>query len=422
MVSIQTKEKTMKIDIRLSLIVIVLFLLGCSKNDIHYNNLQNNALQSQLQTIVDQLLSDYTTKYPGYPGGLALQVISKKQSWFVYSGMDPGISNQTHFRAASITKSFTATAILLLHQQGRLNINDPITGNMPGTNIPYVPGDENYAIPYKEQITIHQLLQHKAGVFDITNDLIPDTVSADVPYKGHYYVEWILEQDPTHTFTFDELLEVNAVCQLSYFKPGTGYHYSNIGYSILGKIIERVSGMTFADFVLNHVIVPMGLTHTTLPFLGTDQNLPEPFSPGFYYLPEIMNCTESNVSANVAGGNIVSTPYDLASFIRTLIRGEGVLSSYTVNSLMLSPLIPPDTMTGEYFCGIMSTKNLGYGHTGLKVGYITVMVTDPEIDFTAVAYTNAWNLSTGDLSGLIEQLKNYLEESAYKAKYLVNGV
>lgn len=282
----------------------------------------------------------------------------------------------------------------------------------------YVPDDPGYAIPFRERITIHQLLQHKAGIFDVSNDEIPDTVSAEVPYKGMNYLGWIMLDDPTHTFTFDELVAVNAVCRLFYFQPGEGYHYSNTGYSILGKIIERVSGMNYSAFVMSQIMEPMKLTQSLMPYLGTDRQLPEPFAHGYYYLPEVTDCSVSNISANVAEGNLITTPADLAHFLRLLIRGEGVLSAYTVNNLMLAPLIPPDTMT-RYTCGISYTTNLGYGHSGAHEGYLSRMVTDPEADITIMIFTNAWNGVPGLMPGLTEQIAMLLKESCYKAKYIV---
>ncbi len=402
----------------LSLGCLVLILMACTKNTIEYTTDKNPAVQSELQAMVDQVMTAYKAKYPGYPGGLAMQVIGKSGSWFVSSGMPAGTTNQIHFRAASNTKTFTSSAILLLYQQGKLNVNARITDTIPGTNMTYLPDDPGYAIPFKEQITIHQLLQHKAGIFDISNDEIPDTVSAEVPYKGMNYLGWVMVQDPTHTFTFDELIAVNAVCRLFYFPPGKGYHYSNTGYSILGKIIERVSGMNYSAFVMSQIIEPMKLTHSSMPYLGTDRQLPEPFAHGYYYLPEVTDCSVSNISANVAEGNLITTPADLAHFLRLLIRGEGVLSAYTVNNMMLAPLIPPDTMT-RYTCGITYTTNLGYGHSGAHEGYLSRMVTDPEADITIMIFTNAWNGVPGLMPGLTEQIAMLLEESCYKAKYIV---
>ena len=187
-----------------------------------------------------------------------MQILSPKGEYFISTGMGQDMTNAHHFRTASCTKTFTAAAIMLLHQRGKLNIEDKITDSIPGTNTPYVPTTADFNIPNKDQITIRMLLMHRAGVFDVTNDELPDSVPA--PYGRKDYPDVVLEQDPNHQFTLDELIGVDAAYRLSYpFAPGSDYHYSNTGYSILGKIIERVSGKTYGDFVKTELMVPNGL-------------------------------------------------------------------------------------------------------------------------------------------------------------------
>jgi D-alanyl-D-alanine carboxypeptidase len=397
-------------------IFIILFLFGCKKESTLEIDMTDSLTQVYLQGVVDQLLTDYKAKYPGYPGGLAMKVISKKGTWFVASGMPAGTTSKVHFRAASNTKSFTATAIVLLAQRGKLNLNAQITDTIPGTNMTYVPLNANYAIPYLHEITINQLLHHKAGVFDVSNNVIPDTVSVPVPYKGKDYISYVEESDSLHTFTFDEMVGVNATCRLFFFPPGTGYHYSNTGYSILGKIIERVSGQSYSEFVQSNIIVPMRMSNSSMPYLGSDRELPSPFARGYLYSGDVTDVTVSNISANVAEGNLITTPDDLASYLRSLIRGEGVLNSYSVNSLLLAPMVPPDTMA-NYYCGLLYTTNLGFGHTGAHEGYLSQMATDPENDFTVVVFTNAWNTTGSGLTTIGEQFTVMLTEACYRAKY-----
>lgn len=405
-------------NLRIFGLVIFLFALSCSKdNPVNPIAPAQDPVRINLQLMVNDLDAAYRAKYPGFPGGLAVKVITGKGEWFVSSGMPAGTGSNVHFRAASVTKTFTATAILLLMQEGKLRLDDKITDTIPGKKITYVPSDGNYAIPYKNLISIRQLLQNKAGVFDLVNSNIPDTVSVPVPYKGKNYLTWVQDSDPYHTFSFDELVGVVATCRLFYFRPGTGYHYSNTGYSILGKIIERVSGQSYAEYVTGHVLMPMGLTGSSLPFLGNDTAIPQPFVGSFYYMPGIQDVTSQNVSANVAEGNLITTPDDLARFARHLFRGQGVLSSYTVNAEMLKPLVPPDTMQ-IYLCGVEYYRNLGYGHGGNMPAYNTMMISDPVNDFTCVVFINAWNLSTGGNSGLIEQVKSVLLESCYRSMYI----
>jgi len=381
--------------------------------------LAQNDLQNKLQDLVNEELARYQEKWPDYPAGLAIEVISKQGTFFVSAGMGSNITDQIHFRAASNTKTFTATAILLLHQIGKIDINHKLTDIIPGTNQPYLPNTPEYNIPNKDSITILDLLRHRAGVFDISNDPVPDTVSSSLPYSGLNYVEYILNSDPSHTFTFDELIKVVAQSQLSYFLPNTAYHYSNTGYSILGKIIERVSQKSYQQFLMEDIILPMGLQHTSMPVLGTDQNIPEPFVPGYVLTPDLLvNVTLSNISANVGEGTLITTPYDLSHFLRKLLSGQGVLSPHLVNSVMMNYLPTGGINAGGYGCGLGYLNNLGYGHSGAHEGYLSQMAYDPQIDFTVVAFTNGWNLK-GGTSTLFDQLTYLLENNCYQAKQIV---
>lgn len=403
----------MKVIRLLFVLLIAGSIVSCKKSEVIYNPVTAPQIQDSLQSMIDKLMKDYKEKYPTSPDGIALKVISKKGAFFVSSGLGDGITDQVHFRAASNTKSFTATAILLLAQRGMLHIDNKISDTIPGTSTTYVPLTEAYQIPFRDQITIRQLLQHKAGVFDLINNAVPDTVSVSVPYKGQYYIDYLKAIDPLHTFTFDELVGVVATCRLFDFPPGEKYSYSNIGYDILGKIIERVSGQSYQQFVMENIVKPMGLSQTTFPYLGTDVQLPPPFVRGYEYDPgEITDATESNLSGNVAEGNIITTPYDLSKFLRNLVRGEGVLKQVTVNSIMLP--FPP----AFYGCGIYYSLNLGFGHNGSQLGFLSRMVTDPEVDFTAVAFLNCRNRSDG-ITSFNYQLSYILEEACYRAKLIV---
>ncbi len=399
---------------------VLLMLTSSCKKDHETEITLLSDIQYNLQQLVSTSLATYKAKYPDYPGGIAMEVISKQGTYFVSASMGANVTNQVHFRAASNTKTLTATAILMLYQQGKLNITQKITDTIPGTSETYVPNTPEYNIPYKSSITILDLLHHRAGIFDISNDLIPDTVSVPVPYKGQFYIEYIKESDPMHTFTFDELVNVVAQCRLFYFPPNTSYHYSNTGYSILGKIIERVSKKSYQQFLMEDIMLPMGMQNSSMPVLGTDQQIPAPFATGYVLaVDSVHNVTLSNMSANVAEGTLITTSNDLGLFLRKLLSGQGVLNAHIVNSVMMNCLPTSGTTAGGYGCGLTYINNLGYGHTGAHDGYLSQMVYDPGSGFTVVAFTNAWNLTSG-MATLIEQLTLLLENNCYQAKAIVN--
>jgi D-alanyl-D-alanine carboxypeptidase len=349
----------------------------------------------------------YTDAKPNFPAGLAMQIISPKGEYFISTDMGPGMSNGYHFRIASCTKTFTAAAIMLLHQQGRLDINDIITDNIPGTNTPYVP--MTYTVHGYNQITIKMLLMHRAGVYDITNSDIPQ----DVPevYAGQNYCLWVLNSDPNHQFGFDELVGVNAKHPdlIYYFEPGSSYHYSNTGFSILGKIIERVSGQTYQDFITSKLLTPNGLTQTSVPVDALDKALPAPFSEGYRYDgPNSRNVTVSNMSLNIAEGNIISTPKDLSRWWWRQMHGEAGIRMENVE-MMMNGLPTTVGGTGYYGMGIDYSSRMGYGHNGAHEGYLTNMYYFPDKDVLYVMYSNAWDESTD--SSMMDQLLAMIDAS-----------
>ena len=82
-------------------------------------------------------------------------------------------------------------------------------------------------------ITIKLLMQHAAGVYDVDNDSVPG-------FGGKSYTQYTQEMDPNHQFNVTEMVNQITINNLVYFEPGTGYHYSNTGYAILGEIAGRI--------------------------------------------------------------------------------------------------------------------------------------------------------------------------------------
>lgn len=369
----------------------------------------NHTTAESLQTMLEERWIDYSSDYPNFPGGIALLVVSVDDSYFASCGIEGESTENTHFRAASITKTLTAAGILLLQQRGLLNIEDTVNSNIPGRSEPYLPDTPQYAIPYGDSITIRQLLEHRAGVFDISNCVVPE--SSEAPYAGQNYLGYILPQDFEHTVTFDELAGVIASNQLSIAPPGTGYSYSDTGYSLLGKIIEHVSGESFGDFITKNLLLPNGLHDSSLPYLGTDQTLPFPFTIGYdYYGGEFEPVCNDNPSWQVANGNLVTTPADLAEWGKRLYTGKAGLESEYVKMMMDVKRLSD---TGGYGLGCEYIEGIGYGHSGAVSGYLSMMSYDPDHDLSTVVFANVmnWDDLTNQMMffrGLIRQVQTTL--------------
>lgn len=313
-------------------------------------------------------------------------------AWFsssAGSGYLP-ITPDTYFRFASNTKNFTAAAALNMMQDGWLDLDAKITDTIPGGDIPYVPVDAEWKIPFKDQITIRMLLNHSAGVYDVDNDSVPGCMGAS-------YTAYTQYLDPNHQFTATEMVNQLVIHNLYYFEPGTGKHYSNTGYAIIGEIIGRIysnhTGLQkhLTDYLDDYVTgpttpVPMDIF---FPYLATDQDLPFPYSCGHVYEPD--NITHEfcsyNMSAQVAEGNGYTTMRNLHTWIRTLMKGENILTPASVELMKTAS----STADPHYGLGCFYMQNLGYGHNGARVGNMSLIVYDPLTDVSIVTYISLIN-------------------------------
>ena len=381
------KQKTMYKHPFLLLISSLLILIntGCKKNFYVDKQLQKN-----IQNILEQHLNSYKKQFGGKTIGFGLYVKSPYGNVYASSGFPEMMGENIHFRGASTTKTFTAGAILKLQVEGKLNIDDLITGNIPGTNEPYIPATGEYAIPNKNKITIRLLLQHRAGVFDVTNTDIPDTAKA--PYAGMRYLDYATEKDgEDHTFTFEELINVAATNHLSYFEPGTAFHYSNTGYNLLAVIIERVSGKRYGRFLQDEFLTPLQLKHTTFPYLGTDQQMPAPYEPSWLKMNNnLVEYDKANLSSAVSEGDMITTPADLATWAYKLYGTNEIVNTDLHNQMI--DVLPSYDINVNYGLGTTAfPEDLGYGHDGARPAYLTIMRYHPATNTSYVLSSNFLN-------------------------------
>ncbi|MFK5855581.1 MAG: serine hydrolase domain-containing protein [Bacteroidota bacterium] len=333
---------------------------------------------------------------------------------------EPEITPDTYFRFASNSKNFTSSAILNMMEDGWLSIYDFIIDTIPGMDVPYVPSDEIWSIPYKNQITIEQLLQHSAGVYDVDNGIVPNC-------DGLSYVNFIMRNNPSHQFNVNELVEQLTINNLSYWEPGFSHHYSNTGYSILSKIISRVysehtgQSKTFKDYLYDYVYgpetkVPLAVN---FPYLATEMELPNPHALGnvFYSASDGGNIqyNATNMSAHVAEGNGNGTFKDLNTYIRALMTGNNVLDSETV-TLMQTDYSPDTSGHSNYALGCINITNIGFGHNGEIRGYLSIMAYDPQYDVSIIVLMNAVDYVNHD--DYITNLKG-MYEGAWKAREIL---
>lgn len=191
----------------------------------------------------------------GAPPGLSLIIV--KNGEIVYSkafGLADGPNDvpaapEIVYKWWSMTKIFTAVAILQLHEQGLLDIDNPVKDYLPFFEVQY-PSETS------EIITIRHVLNHSSG--------IPDNVPEVVGWM-HLEHEPRLDQTAFLKHVFPDYARLD-------FEPGTQAVYTNVGYMVLGAIIEAVSGQTYEEYVVEHILQPLRMEHTN--FIYTDKMLP----------------------------------------------------------------------------------------------------------------------------------------------------
>ncbi len=357
-----------------------LIILICSSYKLPAQNQKYN----KVKNAVDSVRTEYEKVTGRNVPSLNVLIQTSMDYVFVSSTSSSGIpvTKDTHFRFASNTKNFTSAAILNMQEDGWLNIKSKITENIPGSSIPYIPDIPEFQIPNKNDITIELLLQHAAGVYDVDNDSVPG-------FKGLSYVDYMMYTDPSHQYELKELVNQDAKNNLFYFLPGRGYHYSNTGYTMLSEIIERVysfksgSDKKYADYIKDFITgpsspVPLSIT---FPYIASDVQLPAPFVKGLM-LSKDSNATFSdvNMSAHVGEGNGIGTMAELSTYIRTLMRGENVLTKSSVE--LMQHTVSDSNKT--YALGCFYIKDLGYGHNGCIKGYLSLMLYDPDTDVSVI--------------------------------------
>jgi D-alanyl-D-alanine carboxypeptidase len=361
----------------LSFLLLPVLLAGCGS---HHPTV--DTVQLRIQEMVSAKYSAYkaANNLPDN-AGVVVHLVTPTGTWTATAGLPAGADQHWHYRIASVSKTFTAASILLLDQQGKLRIDDRLTDPIPGTDVPYLPASPNYEIPNKSQITIRQLLSHRAGVYDVYN-----TPIQQAPYNGYMYGDYIkyVLDEPDHQFTIDELAGVISANNLSFFAPGADYHYSDTGYSLLAKIIERVSGTSYDRFIADNLLAPVGLKQTIAPWSAYDTSLPAPYLHGYASLDSSSgfdDTTEYNMSDQVGPGNIISTPADMGRWIRTLLSGRGPLTREQLTRMTTVP-----AGNTSYALGIGNSA-LGMGHAGAHPGYVNLVAYHPVDDVAVVVAT-----------------------------------
>jgi D-alanyl-D-alanine carboxypeptidase len=320
-----------------AIVFLTLVLSGCSSSsgtpvfDNGTKQLLQNSLDSGRGTI-------------GVPGATMEVIRPDGARWLGVSGLSD-IENNTamvpglKFRIGSVTKTFTATVILQLVQEGNFSLDDKLESILPGL------------IPNGNQISIRQLLNHTSGLFDYFNAQNPSFFLAEIT-------------DFLRVWTPSELIAVANANPPYFTPPGNGYHYSNTNYILLGMIIEKVTGMTYAQAVASRILTPLRLSNTSI---GLTPDMPGGSTQGYsYYNNDWVNTTLVDPSWGGAAGNAISSSGDLVVWCNAL--ANGTLLDGQRKSDMFTFVNDHGVVTqgddAVYGLGVMTNSSGPIGHSG----------------------------------------------------------
>jgi CubicO group peptidase (beta-lactamase class C family) len=317
--------------------------------------------QPQLSTRLDSFFHTLPTNQPG----LALSI--EKNGDILYrntAGLadlttNTPLDSTTNFRMASVTKQFTAMAILLLEKDKRLTLDDPI-----GHWLPELPATIG------QHVLIRHLLTHSSGMEDYES-LIPDSQTTQV-----------LDAD---------VLNLLSRRDSTYFPAGTRFRYSNSGFCLLAIIIERASQEPYANFIKEHIFLPLHMDHSTVYEKGQPI-----FHRAMGYAKDsagtIIPSDQSVTSATKGDGGVYTSLADFRKWIRALQQNRLINLPATLRRLRFPINAAPGKTAPDNFYAagwfISSRSPTILFHSGSTCGFATYIIQIPGDEWSITYFSN----------------------------------
>jgi len=286
-------------------------------------------------------------------------IIYQKCFGFADKASGQQLCDSSLFQLASVSKIFTATAALILYEQGKLKLDENVSEILAG-------------FPYP-QVTVKELLAHRSGL----------------PNYTYFCSEYL--KDDTATITNNSLLAIiNRFQPALYFNPGKRFNYSNTNYALLALIVEKRSGQPFDAFLQQHIFIPAGMRHTTTASnAGTMRAL---FTKG--YTASFQEIYNDRFDGVLGDKGVYSTPYDLYLFSEALYNNK--LLKPETQALAYAPNSPERKLSNYGFGWRMknfNTPDKEVFHNGWWHGYRSSFHRRLRDSLTVVVLSNRLNRS-----------------------------
>ena len=307
---------------------------------------------------VDSLFADYTG--PGAPGASVVvirrgRVVLERAYGLADLEARTPAAPRTDYRLASLTKQFTAMAVMILAEQGRLSYDDPVSRHLP--ELP----------AYARGVTIRNLLNHTGGLWDY-EDFVPDSQTYQVKDR--------------------DVLALIARTDSLYFRPGSAYRYSNTGYALLALLVEAASGVPFARFLETRIFRPLGM-RGSVAFEEGVSTVPNRAYGHSRDSTGWRRTDQSNTSAVLGDGGIYTSVGDMVRWSRAL-DGHRLVSAATQQLAWTDVTLADGRRSGYGFGWFVSRAegHLTVWHTGETRGFRNAIVKLPDEGLAVVVLTN----------------------------------
>lgn len=328
------------------------FLAGKSQK------LQTDKLQQSLDRAVNQL------KIPG----AVMYISGNKGTWIGASGFSE-LESKTpmkpndQFGLASSSKTFVAVAVLQLVEKGKLDLDTAINN--------YLPQDVSQNIPYSNEITVRQLLNHTSGV---------------VNYYDDKFNQLTKDRSRSQIWTATEAIKLIYGRQPQ-FPPGKKYDYCDSNYLLLDIIVEQTTGTSLAEVIRKQILNPLDLKNT---FTELRESNSKPIVTGYSQKDKktLVNHKYLNEGNGLGDGGLIANASDTGKFLHALLAEKTLLSSPMLEEMLEFVAVEKDNDYGLGIASFQTRFGQGIGHSGWSYGFVSLMLYFPDKDMTVVVLAN----------------------------------
>lgn len=314
---------------------------------------------------LDRRIESYLEEY-NIPGGLIAvtsrgRITHLKAYGLANVELSVPVTDSTVFEIGSISKQFVSAAAMLLVQEGRLGLDDPIHRYLPDLPSEWL------------GVTVRQLLTHTSGIPDYE-----EIATYDV-YRFRLTPEEVIRI--AHSRPMD-------------FAPGTGWYYSNTGYFLLSMIVERIEGEPLGRVLESRIFGPLGMTQTRM---ADPEAIIRHRAAGYWVnkVGDLINRNPTETSSTLGAGGILSSAYDLAKWDEALY-GNALLSAES-KAAMWTPAVLPSGENTEYGFGWGLRPYEGLrqqSHGGQVAGFVANFSRFPDQEVAIIVFLNRYRVSS----------------------------